>query len=457
MRMIKVSSQEILSTSTLYRPKDILEHLTLPPKLDLEDFISNLNPSQCTMGMKVFSSSSLPPWSFSHGGTCKPVLDSCRFSLPRGGGQSKWVRIERRSTSTGDDNSRLSGLEKKTFDYYDNLANQQKVDELLQDVEVLSESVLHPFSGPQSTSESHGLHCSNLVKESGASCSLESIELEPHHEHSKNQKKDDYKDNLCDQNSESEAGLRCLGNESSLADSPKPDPLCKGNEIVQDEHPRRITDDCCRGCSGYSSRCSTRGYEQGLSRSPASDVPKQGRSSELLAAASILCEIASCSHAKKAQKDTFMRAKCAFMEKKSKYLNTSSSVERTERLFLAPRNHESFKRAAIPSSRVHKLISEQQREFTHTDNVSREPVKWFVSAEAGCASSTKLEKNHTKTNNRVLHGNSIKQSGLMPSPIKVENVYGSHLKLGKEKLKASSVIFEENSTKDRSRVKSQRG
>jgi len=267
-----------MSSSTLYQPKDILERLAIPPVLDLEALILNLNPA---MDKKAFSSSRLPPfpWSFSHGGACKPGVDSCKFSLPRSPGQSKWVRIGSSSTSTGGGKSCFSGLEVKALDPNDDFVNQRKMDELLQDVKSLTESIIPQLDGPQQTSKSHVLDNINLIKGSVAFGSLNSRKLELLNGHvgtSDNHEDDDSKDYLFPQNSHPEVGLRCVRSELNSMDSAKSDSPFKGNVVGQKEHPERITDDRSQSCCSYPSKSSTGGCGQSLWHLPVPEISNPG-------------------------------------------------------------------------------------------------------------------------------------------------------------------------------------
>ena len=270
-----------VSSSTLHQPKDILERLAISPILDLEAFILNLNPSQCAVDKKFFYSSRLPPfpWSFSHGGPCKPGVDSCKFSLPRSAGQSKWVRIGSSSTSTGGGKNCFFGLEVKALDPNDDFANQRKMDELLQDVKSLTESSMPQLDGPQQTSKSHALDNINLTKGSGASGSLSSRNLEllnGNVDTSNNHEEDDSEDYLFPQNSHSEVGLRCLRSEFNSMDSAKSDLPFKGNVVGQKEHPESVIDDCSQSCYSYPSKSPAGGHSQSLWHSPVPDISTSG-------------------------------------------------------------------------------------------------------------------------------------------------------------------------------------
>jgi len=178
-----------------------------------------------------------------------------------------------------------------------------------------------------------------------------------------------------------------------------------------------------------------------------------GHSSQVLTAATILCEIASCSNATKAQNDSCVRIKWPPSQNNIRDRKSTLAVVKTERSFLASRHFDTFKRTVLPSAK-HRLMSEKKTDFAHTNG--REPVKQSLSAELGGASPGKLERDHVRINPRQLHGNSLRTSSLMQSPIRVERVYDNHQKIGKETLKTSNVGIGESYIKDWSRGRSKR-
>lgn len=183
-------------------------------------------------------------------------------------------------------------------------------------------------------------------------------------------------------------------------------------------------------------------------------VYETGHSPQLMAAAAILWEMASSGNDIEAQKDTGARIKSPPSQKHSKD-QKSTSIDKQERLFLASRHHDTFKRLAPPSTR-HKLITEKKNDFVHSSNLGGESGTWFLSCEGGGASTSKLERDHVRTNPRLVHGNSMMLSSRMHSPTRAEKAYDSHLNLGKETLKAASVGFGENYIKGWSRGTSKR-
>lgn len=226
--------------------------------MDLEAFVMNLNPSQCPMRMKALNTRSLPPfsWSFLHGGTCKPGVDSCKFSLPRSGSQNKWARMRSGSTSYGGGNSCVSGLEGKTVYHNDGFANKQKI-ELLEEVMSLIESIKPLFDGVQHISVSH-----------------RSEALDGDAETSDNHEEDDSKEYLFPQNTESEVSLRRLRNK--VVDSSQFHLQCMDIKTDQKEHPRRTIDDCSQSCNGYPSETFNEGRGRSLWQSPVQEFFKPG-------------------------------------------------------------------------------------------------------------------------------------------------------------------------------------
>jgi len=178
-----------------------------------------------------------------------------------------------------------------------------------------------------------------------------------------------------------------------------------------------------------------------------------GHSSQVLTAAAILCEIAKCSIATWAQNDSCMKMKWPPSQNSIRDRKSTFSVEKTERSFLASRHYDTFKRTVLPSAK-HRLMVENKIDFARTNG--REPVKWSMSGELDGASPRKLERDHVRINPRPLHGNSMRKSGLMQSPIRVEKVYDNHQKLGEETLKTSNVGFRESYIKDWNRGRSKR-
>lgn len=439
--------QANLSTLPLYPPKDILERLALPPSQDIDALVLNLNPSQHTLSVKSFSAISLPPfpWSTPQGGTCKAGVDSCKFMLPKSASQSKWVRIG--SSSTRGDKNSFTGLGMKTLDPNDDFGNQRKIDELLQYVKSLSESIMPLVDG------SAVVHHSDLVKGTSASGSFNSGKLERtdgHADSSDNHEADCSKDYLFCQNSEPEVGLRRMRSKLSSTDSTKYG-SCKGNEIDQEEVPERTTNDPSGICFGYHSKNFAGRCEQSLWHTHV--MSKTGHSSQLVTAAAILCEMSSSSNALQEQSSTCDRVRWAPAQTSTRDHESISPVGKTGRLPPASGHHDAFRRTAPPSMK-HKLTSEKKTDFVHPQNTGRESGKRSWSAELDGASPRKVERDCTRENQRLLHGSPLRPSGLMHSPKRLEKVCDSHSKLGRETLKASSVDFRESYINDWSRGRS---
>lgn len=425
--------QANFGTSPLYQPQDVLGRLSLPLPLDLEALKLNFNPSQCTLGNKVYYSISLPPfsWSSPQGGTCKSGVDSCKFNQPVY--QSKWVRIGNHSTRG--DNNGLSGLGVKTRDLNDVFADQQKIDDLLQYVNKLAEPIV------TSMDDSHVVGDSNSIKGASASGLFESgrLELLDVHDNASDNHMDNYsEDYLFRHNSKTEVDLTCLGNELDSM-NPRRCDSSKDNEIGLEECPERITDDSSGSCFGYPCKSSHRHCEQISWCSP--ETLKAGNSPEVLSAAAILCDIANSSNALRQQNDTYER-----QQKDHK----PSPLEKTERLTLAPRHHVSFKQTGLPSMK-RKMIGETGTEFLRSHNVDRESAKRSLFAEAGGAS-----RDCARENQSLLHQNSTRPSGLMQPPMRGEKAYDNHPRHGKETLKGSWVGFREDYVNNWSRGRSKR-
>lgn len=111
----------------LYQPKDILEHLTLPPPKDLEVLLQDAakpaaasrNNSDLRLGKPVSHRGCLPPfsWSNASSGHCKSNSDAVKLSTSRTTCQGRWVKIENPITSPETTSCFLSELKSLTYDH----------------------------------------------------------------------------------------------------------------------------------------------------------------------------------------------------------------------------------------------------------------------------------------------------------------------------------------------------
>lgn len=111
----------------LYQPKDILEHLTLPPPKDLEVLLQDAakpaaasrNNSDLRLGKPVSHRGCLPPfsWSNASSGHCKSNSDAVKLSTSRTTCQGRWVKIENPITSLETTSCFLSELKSLTYDH----------------------------------------------------------------------------------------------------------------------------------------------------------------------------------------------------------------------------------------------------------------------------------------------------------------------------------------------------
>ncbi|MQL93719.1 hypothetical protein Taro_026361 [Colocasia esculenta] len=112
----QIQNQAPISDSVLYQPRDILERLALPAAHDLNsvlvDSFSSVAPFKSTASV---SKASLPhfPWSVSHSGSCKPIVDNSKSATTRSTSQGRWVRIGSTSCLVGEERSCFSELDLK--------------------------------------------------------------------------------------------------------------------------------------------------------------------------------------------------------------------------------------------------------------------------------------------------------------------------------------------------------
>ncbi|KAG1330385.1 hypothetical protein COCNU_02G003530 [Cocos nucifera] len=250
------------------KPKDILKRLTLPPAQELDALLLS------TMHMTTFRHASLPPfpWSFCHGVACKPSVDVGKLASTKSTSQGKWVRIGSNSTSFGDDQSCFSEMELKSFNHNEGPLIQQKIDDLLQDVNTLTASVEPPYEGPSSTlcttsisPEAHSASNVDLKKEPGVSGSFISKRcnlMEEHVESSDSHLEFDYKDSVFLKTSESEVRLRFKGLEPNLVDPSQSTLQFEDNEVTQKAQDTVGRHGCSEKCSCYSCKSTSGGCDQ---------------------------------------------------------------------------------------------------------------------------------------------------------------------------------------------------
>ncbi|KAJ6849086.1 uncharacterized protein M6B38_271410 [Iris pallida] len=442
-----------LSNTSLYQPREILERLALPPSEDLQAHISsssmNSVPSQSTMCMKAFQSTSLPPfpWSFSQSGTCKPGFDSGRLASTRNMCQGKWFRIGSYSTSTMDDENCFSDIEIQALDHSEDSISQQKVDDLVQDVKKLTESMKPRLDSPRVMSEPLLQDSSNLIMGSCASGFTDSRKLklvDGHADSSNSHIEYDFKDRATMGTCEPEGSLRCLGSDLKLVDP-----------SGQKDHNTRSIDGFSGNSYSYLIKSSDTGSGPSSLQLSTPETSNPGHSPGLLTAAAILCEMASCSNGTRTENDTGRRIELpkALLPNTTKACNLMTSLDKPDRLFMASRHHDPIKRNDLPMK--HKLVNEKKTDFTHMNNAGREPLRWSFITE-GSDSRRKVEKVNQTKDQKLLHGNSIRPPGLMPSPTRVEKVYDDQQKLRKAALKASSTALGGTYIKDWNRGRSKR-
>ncbi|KAK9103764.1 hypothetical protein Sjap_021018 [Stephania japonica] len=109
------------SHSTLCKPHDILERLSLPPAKDMDSLVFDTSKPMMSskktvdqLSSKLFSHGArLPPFSWSHcpSGLSKTTVDTSRFSASKSTSQGRWVRIGSIASSLGGNSNYSSDLE----------------------------------------------------------------------------------------------------------------------------------------------------------------------------------------------------------------------------------------------------------------------------------------------------------------------------------------------------------
>ncbi|KAJ6810363.1 uncharacterized protein M6B38_159085 [Iris pallida] len=400
------------------------------------------------MCLKAFISTSWPPfpWSFSQSGTCKPGLDSGRFASTRNMCQGKWFRIGSYSTSTVDDENRFSDTEMKALGHSEDSINQQKVDDLVQDVKKLTESMKPRLDVPHIMSESL-VRDNSSVLGSGVSGSTVSrkLKLVDGHADSYNSHVEyDCKNRVIMETCEAEGSLRCLGRDLKLV-----------NLSGQKDHCKRNIDGFSGNSYSYLLKSSATGSGPSSLQLSTPETSNPGDSPGLLAAAAILCEMASRSNGTRTQNDPDRRIELpkAPLPNSPKACNSMTSLKIPDGLFMSSRHYDPIKQTDL--SMKCKLLNQKKNNFTRTNNVGREPVRWSFTTEYSDA-RRKLEKIHPTKDQTLLHGNSTRPSGLMSSPMRVEKVYDDQQKLRKAALKALSTALGGTYIKDWNRARSKR-
>ncbi|GKV23193.1 hypothetical protein SLEP1_g32953 [Rubroshorea leprosula] len=110
----------------LCQPKDVLEHLMLPPPKDLESLLldaakpssSSRNTSDLRSGKQISRRPSLPPfpWSHTSNGHCRTNSDVVKCLTSRTTCQGRWVKIAKAASSPGSGTYSSTDLESLTYD-----------------------------------------------------------------------------------------------------------------------------------------------------------------------------------------------------------------------------------------------------------------------------------------------------------------------------------------------------
>ncbi|XP_008796280.2 uncharacterized protein LOC103711753 [Phoenix dactylifera] len=441
-----------LNLSTLYQPKDILKQLTFPPAQDLDALLVS------AMHMTTFCHACLPPfqWSFCHNGACKPSVDVGKVASTKSTSQGKWVRIGSNSTSFGDDQSCFSEMELKSFNHNEDPIIQQKIDDLLQDVNTLTTSV-KPLCTMPISPEAHISNSVVLKKESGVSDSFISKRcnlMEEHVKSSDSHLEFDYKDSVFLKTSESEVCQRFKGLEPNLADPSQSTLQFEDNEVTQKAQDTVGRHGCSENCSCYSCKSTSGGCDQSSRYFLTPKISKPGYSPRVLLAAEILCEMGRRSNVLKIRSHNSggMKWPKTPSQKPMKARKSTSSMDKTENSFLMGRHHDPVGSPGLPSAK-HKMMSENKNDLTHMNNTGRGSVRWSVPLE-GVTSPSKLERDPT-ISTRPLHSYATRPSSLMPTPIQGEKGWDNRQKLRKATV-ASSVTFRGSYIKDWNRGRSKR-
>lgn len=109
----------------LYKPKDILERLALPPPKDLETLLldaakpsaSSKNNCDIRSGKHISRRASLSPfpWSHTYNGHCRTNSDAVKLLTSRSTCQGQWARIDS-SATLGASTDCFTNLELLTYD-----------------------------------------------------------------------------------------------------------------------------------------------------------------------------------------------------------------------------------------------------------------------------------------------------------------------------------------------------
>ncbi|CAA6671594.1 unnamed protein product [Spirodela intermedia] len=101
--------QANVNDSPAYQPKDILQRLGLSAARDLGSILADSDVGR----------GALPafPWSISHTGPSKPIVDASKSTMSRSSSQGKWVRIGSNSCLMGEERSSFPELDLKIGDH----------------------------------------------------------------------------------------------------------------------------------------------------------------------------------------------------------------------------------------------------------------------------------------------------------------------------------------------------
>ncbi|KAJ4950079.1 hypothetical protein NE237_026911 [Protea cynaroides] len=384
--------------SSLLQPEDILECLALPPAKDLESLLldvakpalssrssTDLCPSKLT-SKRV----GLPSLSLSHsiGVSCKTNADVAKLCTSKGTCQARWVRIGSTASFIGDARSCFSDVDSLTYDHSLVPSRGLKVG-LSEDEKVPSLLVKNPWHEPSSSTAR--FHPAFHIP--GAEQDMK------------------YQDN------------------SDILKGPSPNNFLfqehKDNHVEIEKSKSKSDGSCTSSCYCSSSKSADDGCHRLLSNSLMPENSKQAvHSPRLLAAAQILCDIAS-----DFRKQNQNNGKIRWPKKPSqKAMKACKSKSPTGKAVMSVQAKSVTGSVQLTLSKPPKFHSaDKKKDLDYTNNLGRGLITWSTPASTS-SSHSKLEV-VPDADSKLLNVNVVNLLGMKPFPTRVlEKACDSHLK-----------------------------
>ncbi|XP_077226753.1 uncharacterized protein LOC143860111 isoform X2 [Tasmannia lanceolata] len=390
-----------LNDAILYQPKDLLERLALPPAKDLDALLVDTSTPPLSFEMTDRHSgttkshqASLPPfpWSLSHSGPYKLNIDCGKFFTNRSTCHVRWLIIGSNASFLGTVRNGFSNLNFVTHDHTVVPSGKLMIEGSPEIQKILCTSVKPPCWSYTVTCPpaSHDEDKIISKKGSGVMCFPERCV-----DSSDGRLELGCKEHLFRKMAEAEGSLKYQGNEAFLLSS------SPNNLLVQENVDIYSDINQSKRMYGCTDRHTVGGCDQHLWQLPLpANSNKDGHSPMILAAAQILCEIASYTNVteKKDKDSKKLGWPMKPSQKATKACKLRSIMGTTEGFSATPKSitklGHSVKSAERISSQECKVsTSDRKQNYTDLKNNNRGMVKWSVpNAVEDCDSQQKQRR-----------------------------------------------------------------